>query len=273
MPFELTPLLADVGESLLSDASYLWVIIFLILTGCGLPIPEEVGIIAAGVWAADGAVQFWPGLLACLFGCLVGDSIMYAIGYRFGKSVLRQHPMFTGFLTPERERHIEHLIRRRGAAVLFTARFLVGVRGPVYLTAGILHFPYRRFLLIDLLCATLVVSLFYSLAWYFGEGIITWIRTAEEGITIAVFSAIVLGAVLFWIHHRRSKRMLDTLDRISQGLPATEIAAVIEAATPHPSDSAEHVHSLDATTTDGNNDGNNSDGQTSEVVHSTKHDS
>jgi membrane protein DedA with SNARE-associated domain len=266
MPFELTPLLAGVGESLLSDASYLWVVIFLILTGCGLPIPEEVGIIAAGVWAADGAMQFWLGLAACLFGCIVGDSIMYAIGYRFGKSVLRQHPMFAGFLTPERERHIEQLIRRRGAAVLFTARFLVGVRGPVYLTAGILHFPYRRFLLIDLMCATIVVSLFYSLAWYFGPDIITWIRTAEEGITVAVFAAIIIGAVLFWIHHRRSKRMLDTLDRISQGLPASEIAAVIEAATPHPTDSADEAHLLDRATSDGNH----SDDQAGAAVRSTK---
>jgi membrane protein DedA with SNARE-associated domain len=198
-------------------------------------------------------MQFWLGLLACLFGCIVGDSIMYAIGYRFGKSVLRQHPMFAGFLTPERERHIEHLIRRRGAAVLFTARFLVGVRGPVYLTAGILHFPYRRFLLIDLVCATIVVSLFYSLAWYFGPDIITWIRTAEEGITIAVISSLVVGGVLFWVHHRRSKRMLDTLDRISQGLPATEIAAVIEAATPHASDAVDDGTSSGTIASDGNN--------------------
>ncbi len=231
MTFELTPLLANVGQDLLNDASYLWVIIFLILTGCGLPIPEEVGIIAAGVWAADGAVDFWLGLSACLFGCIVGDSIMYAIGYRFGKSVLREHPMFTGFLTPEREKHIEWLIRRRGAAVLFTARFLVGVRGPVYLTAGILHFPYRRFLVIDLSCATIVVTLFYSLAYYYGKEIITWIRTAEEGITIAVAIALALGAAFFWIHHRRSKRMIETLDRINAGRPATASDATFEPGT------------------------------------------
>ena len=268
MPFELTPLWADAGAGLLSDASYLWVIIFLILTGCGLPIPEEVGIIAAGVWAADGAMQFWLGLAACLFGCIVGDSIMYAIGYRFGKSVLREHPMFAGFLTPERERHIEQLIRRRGAAVLFTARFLVGVRGPVYLTAGILHFPYRRFLLIDLVCATIVVTLFYSLAWYFGPEIITWIRTAEEGITIAIITAIAVAALLFWVHHRRSKRILDTLDRISQGLPASEIAAVIEAATPQPSEAGDDSHLARSI-----NSGNRGDDKKSATVESSKQDS
>jgi hypothetical protein len=90
----------------------------------------------------------------------------------------------------------------------------------VYLTAGILHFPYRRFLLIDLICATVVVSLFYSLAWYFGEDIIKWIRTAEQGLTGALVLGLAMVAFFFWLHHRRSKRMIATLDRIDQGLPA-----------------------------------------------------
>ena len=258
MPFDLTPLLSNVGDNLLSDASYLWVIIFLILTGCGLPIPEEVGIIAAGVWAADGAMNFWLGLLACVFGCIVGDSIMYAIGYRFGKSVLREHPMFTGFLTPERERHIEQMIRRRGAAVLFTARFLVGVRGPVYLTAGILHFPYRRFLIIDVMCATIVVSLFYSLAFYFGQDILTWIRTAEEGLTLAVAITIAVGIGFFWLHHRRSKRMIETLDRIAEGLPASEASAEFETAEQREGNRGGNGHS-----TSPGAGGNGRDGQAS----------
>ncbi len=211
MPPIVASLLADAAEGLLGDASYIWVIIFLILTGCGLPIPEEVGIIAAGVWAADGAMNFWLGLAACLFGCIIGDSIMYFIGYRFGKSVLREHPRFIGFLTPEREKKIEELIRRKGWMVLFTSRFMLGVRGPMYLTAGILHYPYRRFLLTDLVCATIVVTLFYGLAWYFGPDILAWIRKAEKGLTIVVVLALIGGALLFWVHRRRSKAVLESL--------------------------------------------------------------
>jgi membrane protein DedA with SNARE-associated domain len=232
------------GSSLLSDASYLWVIIFLILTGCGLPIPEEVGIIAAGVWAADGAMHFWLGLLACLFGCIVGDSIMYAIGYRFGKSVLREHPRVAGFLTPERERRIEQLIRRRGAVVLFTARFLLGVRGPVYLTAGILHYPYRRFLITDLICATIVVTLFYSLAWWFGREIIDYIRQAEAGVTIAVAILIVVGGILFWLHRRRSKQIaqsLETLEHASDVLAAHHEPEVFPGESASEKDAVEEI--------------------------------
>ena len=53
-----------------------------------------------------------------------GERISLTGHSRFGKSVLREHPMFTGFLTPERERHIEQLIRehlgRSGMVVMTT---------------------------------------------------------------------------------------------------------------------------------------------------------
>ena len=73
-------------------------------------------------------------------------------------------------------------------------------------------------MIIDLICATVVVSLFYSLAWFFGENIINWIRTAERGLTVAIIIAVAFVGAFFWIHHRRSKRMIAALDRIDQGL-------------------------------------------------------
>ncbi len=211
MSYPIPLLLAGMTDGLL-NASYFGITLFLILTGCGLPIPEEVGIIAAGVWAGAGEIDPWLAMLSCLVGCLVGDSIMYGIGYRFGRRALREHPRLTGFLTPERERKIEELIRRRGAIVLFTARFLVGIRSPVYLTAGILHFPFRRFILLDLVCASFVIALFFGLSYYFGEGIGNWIRQAEVGLTVVLVIGGVVALAFFWFHHRRSKQVLEELD-------------------------------------------------------------
>jgi HAMP domain-containing protein len=97
----------------------------------------------------------------------------------------------------------------------------MGVRGPVYLTAGILHFPYRRFLITDLVCATIVVSLFYGLAWYFGPDIISYISRAERDATIVVAILVVAAVVLFFVHRRRSKRLarsLETLEHASDVL-------------------------------------------------------
>ena len=84
------------------QASYLGIVVFLTLTGIGLPIPEEVPIVAAGVASRAGGLEWYKALPACLVGALLGDSLMYWIGRTFGARVLREHPWWSGFLTPER---------------------------------------------------------------------------------------------------------------------------------------------------------------------------
>ncbi|MHC4180077.1 MAG: DedA family protein, partial [Planctomycetota bacterium] len=116
--------------------AYVGIAVFLMLTGAGLPIPEEVFIIAAGVASSYGKLDPWLALSACLFGALAGDCIMYWIGYHFGRSVVREHPWWARFVKPEREAQMERMIHKHGLKVFFLARFLVGLRSPVYLTAG-----------------------------------------------------------------------------------------------------------------------------------------
>ena len=50
-----------------NPGSYLGIILFLMLTGCGLPIPEEVPIVLAGVLSAEGKLMPEWAFAACLF--------------------------------------------------------------------------------------------------------------------------------------------------------------------------------------------------------------
>src|SRR5436853_152783 len=115
---------------------YLGIILFLIGTGAGIPLPEELGIIAAGIFAGNGSLNIWGAAASCLIGCMLGDGVMYGIGYHFGHSLLKRHPKFAHFLHAERELQIERVIRKHGLKIFFLARFLVGVRGPMYIAAG-----------------------------------------------------------------------------------------------------------------------------------------
>jgi membrane protein DedA with SNARE-associated domain len=191
--------------------SYLGIILFLTLTGIGLPVPEEVPIVAAGVASRAQALKWYYALPACLVGALLGDSIMYFIGRTFGARVLREHPWWSGFLTPERERTIEQLIQKHGIKAFFVARFLVGLRSPFYLTAGILRVPYRWFLLADFICASIVISGFFGLAYLFGDRISGLIESAERGLTavVLVAAAVTFAVVSFFSFRQRRIRMLD----------------------------------------------------------------
>lgn len=195
--------------SLLENAPLLWYLGIagaLILTGCGLPIPEEGFIILAGIAAASGSVDPWGALAACLIGALIGDCVMYAIGYHFGHNLLRDHPRLTRFLRPEREARIERMIAMHGWKVLFMARFLVGLRSPVYLTAGILRMPFRRYLAIDAVCAAIVVSTFFGLSYLFADRVQAWwtkMQHAEVALTVAIVLGVAGVGLFFFLRHRR----------------------------------------------------------------------
>jgi hypothetical protein len=71
-------------------------------------------------------------------------------------------------------------------------------------------------------CATIGGTVFYSLAWWFGREIIDYIRQAEAGVTIAVAIAVVIGGILFWLHRRRSKQIVQSLETLEH---ASEVLA------------------------------------------------
>lgn len=191
----------EVG-SWFEGGSYAGIFVGMVLTGLGLPVPEEAFVIFAGMASAHGVLKTpWLAFAACFAGALMGDLVTYSIGRRFGHAVLREHPIIAKHLTPERERHLEQLIKGHGFKVFFVSRFLVGVRSPVYLTAGILRVPLLWFLFVDSISAAVVVGIFFGLSYFFADRIAVWwnvIRQAELVITIGVGLAVaVVGFILY----------------------------------------------------------------------------
>lgn len=199
----------DVIGFIEQNVSPFWLFVGMILTGLGAPFPEEVFIILGGIQAANGNLETLPTFGALLSGGLLGDCIMYGMGFHFGRGLLNKGGLFSRFITPERERHVEELMAKHGLKVLLFARFLVGVRSPVYITTGILRVNFRRFVLFDTVCATLVIGAFFSLSYFFADQIKGWwekLHGAETVLTVIVISVIVLGCgIYFWRHHRSAK--------------------------------------------------------------------
>jgi membrane protein DedA with SNARE-associated domain len=188
--------------------SYLAIVVILMLTGAGLPLPEEVPVIAAGVLAANEVLDPWIALLCCIFGALGGDCIMYFVGYHFGRGLLQDHPWWVRFITPEREEKVEQMFKQHGLKVFFLARFLVMLRSPLLLSAGILRVSFKRFLLIDLFSATVVVGAFFGLSYQFGPTIGRFIKTTEVFLTI--IAVVVIGITTFYLWRRHARKMKAT---------------------------------------------------------------
>jgi membrane protein DedA with SNARE-associated domain len=212
---------------------YVGIIAFLALCGCGIPIPEEVALVLAGVLSSNGQLDPWLAFGSCILGALLGDSIMYAFGRRFGHGWLTKHPTVARFVDADKEEKFEKAIRQHGFKMLLFTRFLVGVRGPVYYAAGSAKVPYLRFLMWDAVSATLVVGIVFWLAYKFGSGITKVVREFEIAFTV-LFIGFVLAGV-FFLYKQQAKRMAAALEDLTEPDPGE----VTDETPPRTSDAAD----------------------------------
>ena len=72
---------SDLTEELIGKFGYVGIALILILGGLGLPIPEEAPIILAAVLTRNGQMSAPLALASCLGGVLLGDFVVYLLGY------------------------------------------------------------------------------------------------------------------------------------------------------------------------------------------------
>src|SRR5690606_32509464 len=123
--------------SFTSWQAYLGILGVLLACGLGLPVPEDVTLVAAGILSAIGTISLTGAMLVGLVGVLAGDSILFFLGRKFGHRVFHL-PGFKKIFTESRVRIAEDKVINNSKFICFTARFLPGLRAPIFLTAGIL---------------------------------------------------------------------------------------------------------------------------------------
>src|SRR5262249_56152804 len=115
----------------------------------------------------------WPlALGSCFVGVLLGDFIVYFLGYYHGERVLNLR-LTQRFLTRAREAQIKGYFHRHGFKILILGRFAVGFRTAAYLTAGILKLPALKLFLTDVFAASLSTLLMFGLGYVFAHQIQT----------------------------------------------------------------------------------------------------
>jgi membrane protein DedA with SNARE-associated domain len=184
------------AEDLIGKYGYVGIALILILGGLGLPIPEEAPIIVAAILTRNGQMSVIPALASCLGGVLLGDFVVYALGYCYGEKVLRL-PITRRLLTRQREAQIKGYFHRHGFKILVSGRFVPGFRTAAYLTAGILKLPALKLLVTDLVAVTLSTLLMFGLGFLFAIQIQKGIREVQQWITLVV--AVGVGG---WLLHR-----------------------------------------------------------------------
>jgi membrane protein DedA with SNARE-associated domain len=193
---------------------YLAVFVMLIICGFGVPIPEDVTLVTGGVIAGLGYAKIDVMLAVGLAGVMVGDGLIFLLGRWYGQRIIAL-PFFRKVLTPERFASAQDRFARYGKWVMFVARFLPGLRTPVFFTAGMTRrVPFYTWLLMDGAAALLSVPIWVYLGYY-GALKIDWLFGMVERGQYVIFSLLALGGlVLAFVWWRRLKKKLALAENI-----------------------------------------------------------
>ena len=195
-------------EHFIASSPYIGIYVALCLGGLGLPLPEEVPIVTAGVLAHEGLVRWWLALATCIAGVLTGDLALYATGRRWGDRVL-DVPFVSRFLDAKRRDSLEAAYRRNGMLIVFGARHVMGLRAAAFVTAGIVKLPFWKFLVADGTAVAYGIPLNFGIAYFFTAHvrvILDDVRRVESWLALAL---LVAGAAwLSYTFWRRGRQVI-----------------------------------------------------------------
>lgn len=191
--------LIDLLESFFAEYGYIAVFGVLVACGFGVPIPEDITLVAGGIMAGLGHANVHWMVLVGLAGVLVGDGLMFTAGKVFGTRILRFR-LIARIMTPERYLQVQEKFEKYGNWVLFAARFLPGLRTPIFISAGISgKVSYTRFLLMDGFAALISVPIWVYLG-EFGAENRDWLMAKVHQFQMGIFILLGIGAV--WLLYR-----------------------------------------------------------------------
>ena len=170
----------------------------------GFLIPGETAVVIGGVTAYNGTNPLWAVVLTAVAGAVIGDSIGYAVGKRWGDSLLGRLP--SRLIKPAHVRQSKDLIQRLGGRAVFAGRFAAALRALVPGLCGVSEMRYRTFATWNMLGGAVWATGFVLLGYFAGAG---W-HQVEHYASVAswIFVGVIVAAVagLLLLKHRAEKR-------------------------------------------------------------------
>jgi membrane protein DedA with SNARE-associated domain len=196
------------------DYGYVAVAAIVALECVGIPLPGEVILIAAAIYAGTTHhLDIGLVIAAAALGAMVGNIIGFVIGRRFGYPLLLRYGGYIG-LNDGRIKIGRYLFRHHGAKVVVVARFVALLRSVGGILAGANHMPWRPFLVANAIGAVAWAVIYGSLAFTFGDEVHKLMGPVGIGIGVAVVIAL---AVVFAVVARREAELLAEAERAYPG--------------------------------------------------------
>jgi membrane-associated protein len=139
-----------------------------VITTLGAPLPTSLMLVAAGSFAQQGEMTLWQVIIVTSTAAVLGDQIGYGLARWGGRRLVARISRKMG--SEAKIRKTEALAKRWGGPGIFFSRWLVTPLGPwLNVTSGIADYPWRRFILWDVLGDVLWVVVYVMLGNIFSD--------------------------------------------------------------------------------------------------------
>ncbi|MGG5171938.1 DedA family protein [Pseudarthrobacter sp. J1738] len=224
------------NEAILHAAGQWWiypVLMFFCFIDGFLPIlPSETLIVALGALSVgSGEPNMLLVMLAGALGAIAGDNMAYLLGRKIGVE------RFAWMRRPRIQKALgwaRYELDKRGAMLIFTARYIPVGRVAVNWIAGTTAYPRRRFVILDILASVTWVAYSAGIGMLAGR----WVHNHPLlGVAIAIVFAIILGFVvdhaITLLHRWRDKKDAERAARTA-GTPGSHTHETVVDATTEP---------------------------------------
>lgn len=169
----------------------------ILICSVGVPFPISLMLVAAGSFVEQGEMKLWQVIAVASLAAVLGDQIAYGLSRWGGRRLVNRLSRKLG--ADEKIKQAEAMTKRWSGAGIFFSRWLVTALGPwVNVASGIAGYPWRRFLIWDVLGEVLWVALYVGIGYVFSNrvqaiaeilGNLTWV-------VVGLIVTIILGRQL-----------------------------------------------------------------------------
>jgi membrane protein DedA with SNARE-associated domain len=191
-------------RTFVADYGYWAVAVALLLENAGIPVPGESTLLLASFLAySEHKLHLGWIIVVATCAATLGDNLGYALGYYGGRPLLERYQNLFRIRKKTLDRG-EELFSRHGAAAIFFARFIFGMRvfaGPL---AGVLRMRWRAFTVFNFLGAITWVTCIAGAGYLFGQHWRSLVRAIERFNIAVVLIVVAVGFYFWWKQRRRS---------------------------------------------------------------------
>jgi len=164
-------------------------------------LPGDSLIFAAGTFAGRGMMNLSVLFLILSVAAIVGDSVNFAIGKRFGTAIERLH---SRFIRQEYLDRTKQFYARHGGKTIVIARFMPIIRTFAPFVAGIGQMAYLRFVAYNIAGGLLWVVLFLGAGFFFGS--VPFVEKHFSAVILGIIFVSILPGIVGWLRAKMRRK-------------------------------------------------------------------